>query len=179
MNKPEIIAQLKKNYEAFALYIESLSAEELAYRYQDKWSALEQLIHLDICVKPLVKGVAIPREALAQAFGITDRENRSYEELVKTYQGKLAAGGKATGRFSPDPNRTYEGKEGLLKSLREQIGKLADLVDGYEEKELESLIVPHPLIGATTLKEMLYHAIYHARHHQNLAETYLSHRQEN
>lgn len=40
-------------------------------------------------------------------------------------------------------------------------------VDIFEEEDLETLLIPHPMLGKITLKEMLYNAAYHVQHHQN------------
>jgi hypothetical protein len=44
----------------------------------------------------------------------------------------------------------------------------------YSEASLDELILPHPLLGKLTLREMLYFTIYHAGHHHHLIETALS-----
>ena len=38
---------------------------------------------------------------------------------------------------------------------------------GYklDEEDLDNYILPHPLIGKTTIREMLYFTIYHVQHH--------------
>ena len=38
--------------------------------------------------------------------------------------------------------------------------------DSFSEKQLDTFILPHPLLGKLTLREMLYFTIYHAEHHK-------------
>jgi hypothetical protein len=43
---------------------------------------------------------------------------------------------------------------------------LARRIDRFSETQLDQLILPHPLLGKLTLREMLYFTIYHVQHHQ-------------
>ena len=38
-------------------------------------------------------------------------------------------------------------------------------IDKLDEEDLDNYILPHPLIGKTTIREMLYFTIYHVQHH--------------
>ncbi len=42
-------------------------------------------------------------------------------------------------------------------------------VDSFSEAQLDALILPHPLLGKLTLREMLYFTIYHVQHHEKQA----------
>jgi uncharacterized damage-inducible protein DinB len=39
-------------------------------------------------------------------------------------------------------------------------------IDKISEEDLDKHILPHPLIGKTTIREILYFTIYHVQHHQ-------------
>jgi len=45
------------------------------------------------------------------------------------------------------------------------VNRLCARVRKYNEQQLDSYILPHPLIGKLTLREMLYFTLYHAEHH--------------
>ena len=53
-------------------------------------------------------------------------------------------------------------------SYKEQKQKLIAKVEKQEEKELDIYILPHPLLGKVTLREMLYVTIHHNEHHLQL-----------
>lgn len=36
--------------------------------------------------------------------------------------------------------------------------------------ELDKYILPHPLLGKLTIREMMYFTIYHVEHHKKLTE---------
>ena len=35
----------------------------------------------------------------------------------------------------------------------------------FTEGELDNLVLPHPLLGQLTIREMIYFTIYHVEHH--------------
>lgn len=47
-------------------------------------------------------------------------------------------------------------------------------VDSWTEQDLDTVLLPHPLLGKLTVREMLYFTIYHAQHHQMLVDRDLS-----
>jgi len=40
----------------------------------------------------------------------------------------------------------------------------------YSEQDLDELILPHPLLGKLTLREMMYFTMYHVLHHHKSIE---------
>ncbi|MCB9182399.1 MAG: DinB family protein [Flavobacteriales bacterium] len=40
----------------------------------------------------------------------------------------------------------------------------------WSESDLERYLLPHPLLGKLTLREMLYFTLYHVQHHQALVQ---------
>lgn len=85
------------------------------------------------------------------------------------YKAKLAAGGKARGPFIP-PVILFENKESLIKQYLLQKEKLISKIKRQSEEELDLYILPHPLLGKLTLREMLFFTIYHNRHHLELLQ---------
>ena len=41
-------------------------------------------------------------------------------------------------------------------------------IDSFSEKDLDNYILPHPLLGKLTIREMLFFTIYHVQHHEVL-----------
>ena len=73
-------------------------------------------------------------------------------------------GGKAIGQFIPDKVSWVQRTE-LKNQLISIIGNISVRLDLYTEEELKELIIPHPLLGALTIQEMLYFTMYHVLHH--------------
>ncbi len=165
--KPEIISALNEKIDAFNNYIAPLSKEQFEATPNGKWSAGQNLDHLIRAIKPLQLAYRLPKFALLILFGKTNRPSRTYDDLVTKYKTKLATGGKASGPFIP-PVISFERKEALIRKYKEQKQKLIARVEKQEEKDLDTYILPHPLLGKVTLREMLYFTIHHNEHHLQL-----------
>jgi len=47
-------------------------------------------------------------------------------------------------------------------------------IKNYNEANLDKYIIPHPLLGKLTLREMLFFTIHHNEHHLDLIKKYSS-----
>lgn len=166
MDKSQIIDQIKTNYEAFAEFVGGLSEADFTFAaVGDKWTAGQQTEHLCKSVAPLNKGLMAPEFALKAMFGTADHESLSYDDLVARYKQDLADGGKAPADFVPKPV-AFDRKGELLGELRAQVEKLCKNIAKFDEAKLDKLVLPHPLLGKLTIREMLYFTIYHGEHHR-------------
>lgn len=174
MDKAAIIAELTNKYNAFADYVAGLSEEDFLFSLNgEKWTAGQQIDHLCRSVAPLNKGLSAPEFALKAMFGKSDHPSQSYDELVARYRAELAAGGTATAEFRPE-HIPFSRKGELVASLKDLVSKLCSKIEKWDESKFDVLVLPHPLIGKLTFREMFYFTIYHAEHHhqhtiQNLA----------
>ncbi|MBL7808473.1 MAG: DinB family protein [Saprospiraceae bacterium] len=165
MHKETIKARLEAQYEAFVQMISTLNEQEYVQAPEGKWNAGMQLEHLCKSVAPVNLAFSLPAFLIRLVFGKANRPSRSYEALVEKYQLKLSAGGRASAPFVPEESRFSERDKWSIK-LQKLIKKLSTRVEGFSEEQLDSLILPHPLLGKLTLREMLFFTIYHAQHHQ-------------
>jgi hypothetical protein len=173
MNRREIVLELKVSYMEFMAVINDMTEAEYTYQFQDKWSAAHQLEHIVLCVEPLVQVYGMNPTAIEQMFGKTDRPNKSYEDLKDLYISKLQGGGKAPDSFLP---KVQLSREELIYTLHQLIEEFQQEILALDENELETILIPHPLMELITLKEMAYNAIYHVQHHQALMMQYLNQR---
>jgi hypothetical protein len=166
-DKPQIISALNEKVNAFTDYIVPLNEEQFVSTANGKWSAGQNLDHLIRAIRPLQLAYGLPKFVLTILFGRTNRPSRTYDELVTKYKAKLAAGGKASRPFIP-PTINFERKNELIKKYEEQKQKLIIKIEKQSETDLDKYILPHPLLGKVTLREMLYFTIHHNEHHLNL-----------
>ncbi len=169
MKAAVINIMLLQKHESFIAFIRGLNDEQFMGSINNKWSAGQQLQHIYLSVKPLTQALLLPRFVLHLLFGKANRPSKIYEALIQKYKDKLTSGGRATGRFIPaavDVNK----KDELLKKLENSIKKLSAQILQYKEQELDILILPHPLLGKITLREMMYFTIYHVEHHHAIAK---------
>lgn len=167
--KPQIIDALNEKVDAFNNYISPLNKQQFEASPNGKWSAGQNLDHLIRAIKPLQLAYNLPKFALAILFGKANRSSRTYDELVIKYKTKLAAGGKASGPFIP-PAVSFEKKDTLIKKYAAQKNKLITKIEKQSETGLDKYILPHPLLGKITLREMLYFTIHHNEHHLELLQ---------
>lgn len=165
MDIAKISTTLTANHAQFAGMIRALSDAEFVQEKPPKWTAAQQLEHIVRAVQPVAQAFGLPKFLLRLLFGKANRPSRTFEGLVEKYQQKLAAGGRASGRFVP-PKTGLAAREKLLADLEKQVGRLVRRLGRFSEKELDTLILPHPLLGKLTLREMLFFTAYHVTHHE-------------
>lgn len=166
-NKEEIIFTLERNITHFNTFVESLSEEQFEYSPEGKWSAGQNLDHLIRAIKPLQLAYSLPKFLLSLKFGKSNRPSKTYDQLVEKYKTKIAEGGRATGPFIP-PIVLFDKKGWLLKTYEAEKSSFIRKIRKQNEKDLDKYILPHPLLGKLTLREMLFFTIYHNEHHLQL-----------
>ena len=151
-------------------FFASLTPEELVLRVEGAWTAAEQLAHLNSAVSAVARGFAVPRFILRMRYGGARRSGRSYTALRDDYRARLAAGGRASGPFVPNrddlPTSQSEARrQDLLARWRRINGRLQKALESWDEKDLDTIRLPHPLLGKITAREMIYFTVYHSEHH--------------
>lgn len=169
MKKEIVIDKICENHSSFTNYLSNLTKEEFEFSINKKWSACQQLEHIVLCIKPLVHFFSMDKTFIERNFGRTGRQNSSYEVIFCDYLEKLNQGGKAPGRYEPETTSINK-RNSLIETLTTLIKELAFKIESFSEQELDSLQIPHPLLGNLTLKEMLYNTIYHVDHHMVIAK---------
>jgi hypothetical protein len=110
--------------------------------------------------------LGLPKWLVKLVFKKANRPSKSYDKLIEKYLDRLGKGGRASGRFIPgrvEPVR----KTVIGNRIEETVLRLSQSLQKYSEEELDELVLPHPLLGKLTLREMLYFTIYHVEHHHN------------
>lgn len=169
MDRSAINAALFRHHEAFILRVLAVPMDERALSRNGKWTAAQQIEHILRAVRPVAMAMRIPKWFLRWRFGKSNRPPRDHDGLVQRYNEKLAAGGRASGRFVPPPVPAGD-VDRIAASLRDTVKILSERVNSWAEHELDTVLLPHPLLGKLTVREMLFFTIYHVQHHQALVE---------
>lgn len=169
MDIPTLSRQLTENHAAFFRMIRELSDADFLAAPHQKWTAGQQLEHIRRSVTPVNLAFGLPGYVLRFLFGTSNRPSRTYEALIERYHQKLAAGGKASGRFVPPPFALKD-REKAIARLEAQVKALTRRLSRYPESKLDTLLLPHPLLGKLTLREMLYFTAYHVTHHHKAVQ---------
>jgi len=169
MQKEQLATLLKNNHAQFIQQIKGLNDTDLCYAPEGKWTAAQQLDHIVRSVSPVNMAMGLPKFILKWKFGVANRFSKTYDGLTEKYTRKLQEGGKASGRFVPPPISADQ-KEKLLSQLDSVVKKLCSKTGKHSEDALDKYILPHPLLGKLTLREMLYFTAYHVQHHSELVK---------
>ena len=165
MEVSELQRKLKESHVHFIGTINRVADADFTKSINQKWTAGQQLDHIIKSVAPVNQAFMLPGFVLTLLFGKANRPSRTYDQLVEKYQGKLKEGGRAPGRFVPTSIGIHQ-RAALISKLEKLVGSLSARVEGFSEEQLDLLILPHPLLGKLTLREMIYFTIYHAGHHE-------------
>lgn len=162
MLQQELIAVFVRNHLEAVQYIDGLSDKQFSYRYQQKWTAGEHLQHILLTILPFPR-VFSSKQFIRDTFGTIDRQAWDYDTVLQNYaQTSL----KAPEAFLPKDEVRYDQKATIIASIQQQLNAINDLLGQYSEEELDNLVLPHPLLGKLTIREMLYLMSYHPLHHQ-------------
>jgi len=165
MQKQELIKKLQLEHNAFTSYILNLDEKEFLEAKEGKWTAGQQMEHIRQSVQAINLALSLPKFALKLFFGKSNRPSKTNEELIDKYQLKLKNGGRAPRAFQPKKIELSNRSE-LNKKLNSITVALARKINKFHENELDEIILPHPLLGKITLREMIYFTNYHVQHHQ-------------
>ena len=171
--KTELIEALKDSSQRAETWFLQIPANEFFRRHGDVWSASDNVDHLIKAVKPITKALKLPKITLQAMFGKAEKPSMPYEEICKIYRDELARGAQASGRYLPNQESPSENAERKKKDLLGQWSKssaeLAAMVEKWDEHDLDYYLLPHPILGKLTIREMIFFTIYHNLRHASLA----------
>ncbi len=165
--RQDIIKALKSIQLGVTNDIESMSDAQFNQGSTASWSASDYLKHLLLSLKPVARVFGFPADRLQSQFGIAEKPSRTYDEVVAVYQKRLDEGVKAEDyekvvpAFYRFPEGISDQRAYLIQSWNETNTRLIDAVDEWQDTQLDTLQIPHPAIGMTTMREMLFFTIFH------------------
>ncbi len=131
-----------------------------------KWTTGQQALHLLQSIKRLNDALSMPKFLLRYKFGKANRPVRDYDAIVQRYQERLEdAKGKT---FKGSQNMkvpTLSEKVYILNRLQTEHKKLQYKTNKISDKNLDTLILPHPLMGKMPVREIIMWTAYHVEHH--------------
>ena len=114
----------------------------------------------------LNNALSLPKFILHFKFGKTNREVRDYDSVVKRYLEKLK---DAEGLVSPFSKGMkippLSDKEYIMNRLQVENKKLQYKTRKLTDKQLDELVLPHPLMGKMPVREIIMWTAYHTEHH--------------
>lgn len=166
--KTELITTLKDSNHRVIKWFTEIPAKDFFTRQDEVWSASDNMDHLIKSHKPIAKALKLPKITLRAMFGSPNQPSRSYEAICQVYGDEIVKGAVASGRYLPD-QQSSENLDGVKSDLLNQFSKassdLVSVAENWTDDELDGYLLPHPLIGKLTIREMLYFTIYHNLRH--------------
>ncbi|MFN8286652.1 MAG: DinB family protein [Chitinophagales bacterium] len=164
MNKQEILSKLKASFDEAINATKSVGDTNFNVSKNNKWTAGENMAHLGVSAKMTTMAYTLPKFVPALLYGKTKDGSRTYQQVVDFYLGKLNDGAKANGVYVPA--KTDYNKQRVIESLTKYRDKMVNAVDkGWNEEQLDTYRIAHPVLGKLTARELLYFTIYHNGHH--------------
>lgn len=168
-SKTEIIQVLGDETSAVHDYFAALPEAEFFEAPASVWTPADNLVHLIKSASPVVTALKLPKVALRLRFGKAKHTSRSLAEVRAAYMAFANAGTAiATGGYVPEvESKSAEERERILQGWVKKNRQLISAVDAWQDADLDTLVLPHPLLGNMTLREILLFTVYHNMHHVN------------
>lgn len=174
MDKETIADLIEAKHVQLISWLEQQPDESWTTGPEGKWTQGQQALHLLQSIKPLNDALSMPKFVLRYKFGKANRPVRDYDAIVKRYQERLVdAKGKT---FKGSQNMkvpTLEDKKYILDRLQTESKKLQYKTKKISDKNLDTVILPHPLMGKMPVREIIMWTAHHVEHHtETLKEKY-------
>lgn len=175
MDKESIANLLEEKHQKLIHWLENQEDEKWEQGPEGKWTTGQVTLHLLQSLKPLNTALSLPKFILRYKFGKANREVRDYDTVMKRYQERLKNIPQGA-TFGPSQNMKVpklNDKQYLLNRLQVESKKLQYKTRKLSDKNLDTLILPHPLMGKMPVRELLMWTTYHVEHHtKQLLEKY-------
>lgn len=174
MIKTEISNLIKEKHNTLFHFLEEQDDSKWKKGPEGKWTTGQQVLHLIQSAQFLNKALGMPKFLLRYKFGKSNRSPRAYEAIIKRYNERLAS--VQSGTFGPSQNMripTLSEKDNLISGLKQEHEKLQKHIKKWSDTKLDTLLLPHPLMGRMPVREIIMWSAYHVEHHTKaLLENY-------
>ncbi len=175
--KQEIAETMSLQAKELAAYYEAIPDNVFFSKPAKGWSPAGNIRHLDKAAFALLAGLYTPKPMLRLLFGKCRRGVRRLSEIRDSYLRRLSQGAGA-GIYTP-VNKGGSGatrtKQKLLAIFPSNASRLAKAMNRFSDEELDSLQLPHPILGRVPLREMMLFNILHNEHHTGIVRRRMGH----
>ncbi len=166
MQKEDIVQALEEKHQTLLNWLENHDDDKWEVGPKDQWTAGQQALHLLQSISTLNNALTIPKFVLKFKFGKANRDVRDYQTVVNRYHERLKEVNGAT--FGPSRNMKIpklKEKPYLLDRIQVENKKLQYKTNKWDDKQLDSYVLPHPLMGKMPIREIIMWTAYHVEHH--------------
>ena len=166
MNKLDIADLLEAKHQELFAWLEDKPKENWIEGPTNKWTTGQHILHLINSLQLLNKALSYPKFILKYKFGTCNRATRDYNSVAKKYQQKLMENQDRARVFNQNLKKPLlKDREHLLTKFQIQQKKLQYKTKKISDKNLDTLVIPHPLMGKMTIREIIMWTAYHTEHH--------------
>jgi hypothetical protein len=166
VSQATIISNLQTAKNTFVTFCDLIDEKDFFLQPPQKWSIAQHIHHLTVSTRLTLLAYRLPKFVVKLYGGKPNRPSHDYNTLVEKYKQKLLAGGKASGVFIPKPIPTTNTKQKTVAAFHKKMDALILTIQKkWHDEELDQYIIPHPLLGKITLRELGFFTIYHTYHH--------------
>lgn len=169
MEKEALVSLLEAKHKKLLDWLENQPKENWEKGPEGKWRTGQQILHLTDSLQLLNNALSYPKFLLKYKFGTCNRAPRDYEAVAKKYQQKLLENKERAKVFNKDlKTPSLEERHTLVNKLQIQNKKLQYKTLKISDKNLDTLVVPHPLMGKMTIREIVMWTAHHTEHHTDI-----------
>jgi len=174
MNQEDIALLLENKHTLLFNWLEQQDNDLWEIGPEGKWTAGQQVLHLLQSIKPLNMALSLPKFLLKYKYGIANRPVRDYDAIVTRYLERLKDYKNIVSPYSKEMKvPKLKDKQYLINRLKVESKKLQHKTKKLSNKHLDTLILPHPLMGKMPIRELIMWTAYHTEHHsKQLIEKY-------
>ena len=174
MYKEDIIEEVYKSHRSFIKRLRKLNQDQYNYKQTDnKWSAGQGLDHINKVISKISFALSMPKWILKFRYGISNRASRPYDELRRLYLIRINDGASSPTEFIPK-QASYKMQTHDCNKCISLIEKVLIRIDKLSEYDLDMLLLPHPILGEITLREMMYFCKFHVEIHEDICRKNLN-----
>jgi len=163
----EIIAELiDEKHRNLIKWLKDQPEEAWTQGPEGIWTTGQHALHLLQSIKPLNYALSLPKMVLRYKFGKANRDVRDFEAIKQRYNERLEGSKGKTYKGSQNMKiPQLSDKDYILNRLQTESKKLQFKTKKIRDKHLDTLILPHPLMGKMPIREIIMWTAYHVEHH--------------
>lgn len=174
MNKEKLTEKIEASFQDLFSYQKELSDEKWMSGPENRWTVGQHYLHLLKSAEMLNNALNYPGFLLQSKFGTSNRPSKSYDEIDKNYHEKLSQNKEKAKEFNKGLREVLvKDRRDILQDLEIEYRKLEFSVNKRSESKLDKLLLPHPILGKMSLREIMMWTVCHTNHHlKTLKEDY-------
>ncbi|WP_179008045.1 DinB family protein [Winogradskyella forsetii] len=172
MHKDDIADLIDTKHSELITWLEKQPDDSWTQGPEGKWTTGQQVLHLLQGIVPLNNALSMPKFLLRLKFGKVNRPVRAYEAIVKRYQERLSDAKGKTYKASQNMKvPKLADKQYLLNRLQTEEKKLQYKTRRISDKNLDTVVLPHPLMGKMPVRELIMWTAHHVEHHTEILKS--------